>query len=91
MPAQSGVVRPADVLPLGASSAICDGQRIRTGTVAAFVRNAQALRRCPAESAEHAAIRAELVRLAPALRAIGVFDVFTPTDREIAAMIACDG
>ncbi len=80
-------IRPEDVLPDGADDASFAGVTARKGTVAAFVANAKLLDDLPAGSPGREAIVAQLRALAPALRAVGIFDVFTPRSPEVAALV----
>lgn len=81
-------IRPEDVLPGGADDASFGGVTARKGTVAAFVANAKLLDDLPVGSPEREAVLAQLRELAPALRAVGVLDVFTPRSPEVAALVA---
>lgn len=81
-------VRPEDILPDRAERASFDGVRIRKGTVAAFVANAQALRDLQPGTKAHDEVVATLEDLAPQLAAIGIFDVFEPRDQQIVDLVA---
>ncbi len=81
-------IRPEDVLADDADDARFGGVTARKGTVAAFVANAKLLDDLPSESPGRAAVLAQLRALAPALRAVGVLDVFTPRSPEVAALLA---
>ena len=72
------VVTPEDVLPDGVDVTALGGVAVRKGSVAAFVANARRLEGLDDDSPAHRAIASELRRLVPALRAVGVFDVFEP-------------
>lgn len=71
-------VRPEDVLPEGIDSTAMGGLTVRKGSVAAFVANALRLDDLTEGTPEYAALVAQMRELAPALRAIGLNDVFRP-------------
>jgi hypothetical protein len=81
-------IRPEDVLPDGVNATTYAGIDVRKGTVAAFVANAEQLERLSPDDARRPALEGQLRALAPALRAVGVLDVFTPRSPAIAAILA---
>ncbi|WNV85906.1 hypothetical protein [Umezawaea sp. Da 62-37] len=84
----TGPVRPEDVLPDDVDSGVLNGVEVRKGSVAAFVANARRLDDLRPGSPERDAVLAELRRLVPALRAVGVLDVFAPRSAALADVIA---
>jgi hypothetical protein len=82
-----GVVDPKDVLPDGQSHVQFGDHEIRMGTVAAFIGNANALRATTPRSPDYQDIWQALVDLAPKLRAMGLFAVFSPVDPVVAALV----
>jgi hypothetical protein len=72
------VVRPGDVLPDGVDATVIDGLTVRKGSVAAFVANATNLERLHEDSPAYRETVDALRSLVPALRAVGVLDVFEP-------------
>ncbi len=81
-------IRPEDVLADGADSTGFGGITARKGTIAAFVANAKILDELAEESPDREAVLAQLRELAPALRAVGVLDVFVPRSPVIVALLA---
>lgn len=81
-------MRAEDVLPHTADSLEIGGITIRKGSVGAFLANAAVLR----DPAAAAPARAEALRhieeALPALRALGLFDVFEIRDAELRAFVA---
>lgn len=81
-------VRPEDVLADGQDATRVDGLNLRKGTIAAFLRNALHWTGDIADEAERAAFAQEIVAALPALKALGVFEVFAIRDpglRELAS------
>lgn len=76
-------VRPEDVLPEGIDSTAINGLTVRKGSVAAFVANALRLDDLTEGTPEHAAVVTQMRELAPALRTIGLLDVFRPRSAEV--------
>jgi hypothetical protein len=85
---EPGAVRPEDVLSDEATSATIGGVEVRKGTLGAFIANAKLLESMSASDPRYAAIEAELRALAPAVRAVGLLDIFEPRSSHIAAMLA---
>ncbi|MBS1691516.1 MAG: hypothetical protein JST91_04770 [Actinobacteria bacterium] len=80
--------RPEDVLPDADDTATFGGIDVRKGTIAAFVVNAKQLTTLDPADPRRPAIRAQLRELGPAVRAVGVLDVFAPRSAEVAALLA---
>lgn len=80
-------IRPEDVLSDSDNSTTVDGVTVRKGTIAAFIANAKLLETIAQSDPRHAAIERELRKLAPAVRAIGILDVFTPRTPRIASLL----
>jgi hypothetical protein len=83
----SNPVRPEDLLPTGVDSGVINGVEVRKGSVAAFVANAKRLNELEPTSQEYVEVLTQLQQLVPALRAVGVFDVFTPRSPALAEII----
>jgi len=82
-----GAVRPEDVLSDAANSAEIGGMEVRKGTIAAFIANTNLLESLAQDDPAREPIVAQLRTLAPALRALGLLDVFAPRSAAIAAII----
>jgi hypothetical protein len=82
-------VTPQDVLPDHVESTTLGGWEVRKGSVAAFVANAKALEGLPAGPARDDTVAA-LRDLAPALEAVGVFDVFALRSDAVRAALDCN-
>jgi len=80
-------VSPADVLADDVNSATLNGTEVRKGSVAAFVANAKLFESMAQTDPSYSEVEAQLRALAPALRAVGVLDVFTPRSSAITALI----
>jgi hypothetical protein len=81
-------VRPEDVLPEGIDSTAINGLTVRKGSVAAFVANALRLDDLTEGTPEYAALVTQMRELAPALRAIGLLDVFRPRSPAVERILA---
>ncbi|MFF8902435.1 hypothetical protein ACF082_33745 [Streptomyces lydicus] len=81
-------VRPEDVLPEGIDSTAMNGLTVRKGSVAAFVANALRLDELTEGTPEYAALVAQMRELAPALRAIGLNNVFRPRSPAVERILA---
>jgi hypothetical protein len=84
---EHGAVRPEDVLSDEENSTILGGVDVRKGTIGAFIANAKLLDTTPQSDPRYAAIEAELRSLAPAVRAVGLLDVFVPRSSRIASIL----
>jgi hypothetical protein len=83
--------RARDVLPDGADYAHLGGRDIRKGTVAAFVANARHLEELTPGTAEFDEVRDALRTAVPQLRAIGLFEVFTPRSPYLGEIVSQAG
>jgi hypothetical protein len=82
------IVRPEDVLPDGVDGAVLNGVQVRKGSVAAFVANARTLQTLETGSPEHDRLAEQLRALAPALEAVGVFEIFDLRSPALKALLA---
>ncbi|KAA0099512.1 hypothetical protein CIW49_07800 [Mycolicibacterium sp. P1-18] len=80
-------IRPEDVLADGVEVTTFDGVDVRKGSVAAFVANARELARLAPGDAGRDALEGQLRALAPALRAVGLLEVFAPRSPDVAAIL----
>lgn len=78
---------PQDILPDGVEQTEISGVNIRMGTIAAFVANARLWSNPNTESSIRAEIEYEMIKSLPALRVLGVLDVFTPRDEQLKEFI----
>lgn len=83
-------IRPEDVLADGVEATRVDGLDVRKGTVAAFVANAKKLALVERDDVSREPLERQLRALAPALRAVGLLDVFAPRSADIAAILVED-
>jgi len=73
----SNVVRPEDILPDNVDVGVMDGGvQVRKGTIGAFIANAKNLSVLESGTPEYDEVVAQLRALAPALKAVGVFEIF---------------
>ena len=84
-------VTPADVLPEGVDALVIGDVPVRKGTVAAFVANAERLAELTPGTDAHLEVAAQMRALVPAMRAVGLFEVFEPKSDEIRQLIADAG
>jgi hypothetical protein len=83
-------IRPQDVLADGVEATTVGGLDVRKGTVAAFVANAKKLALLGQDDVSREPLERQLRALAPALRAVGLLDVFAPRSADIAAILVQD-
>jgi hypothetical protein len=69
---------PEDMLEDEQDARIINGIQVRKGTLGAFIVNARRLDGYPVGSAERGEILDQLRAFAPAVRALGLLDVFEP-------------
>lgn len=81
-------MRPEDILPEAANQASINGVSIRKGTVAAFLANARTFADTGTSSEERAIAEHHIRGALPALRALGIFDVFELRDTQLREWIA---
>ena len=81
-------VRPQDMLEDQQDVATINGVQVRKGTLGAFIANARRLGSHPEGSAERAEILGQLRALAPAVRAVGLLEVFEPRSEELKEVLA---
>lgn len=67
---------PQDVLRDDQDETILGGVEVRKGTVAAFVANAKLLQSVSPTDPDYEMIRQQLRELAPAVRAVGLLEIF---------------
>lgn len=84
---ENGPVRPEDVLPEEASRTEINGVDVRKGTVAAFLRNAMQWSDPATSEPDRETIGHAIAGAMPALRALGIFDVFTVRDDRLRSMM----
>ena len=70
-------MRAEQVLPDDVNQRDINGLTVRKGTVGAFLVNAKAWSDPSTDAAARALVQRDIVEALPALRALGVFDVFT--------------
>jgi len=80
-------VRPEEILPDGVNRGEIDGVSIRKGSVGAFLANARILDDPTASTKDRDTAERDLVALLPAMRALGLFDVFAIRDEKLRALV----
>lgn len=80
-------MQPEDLLADDQNHVQRDGIVVRKGSVGAFLANASVLADPHAAAAAGAAAERDLLALVPALRAIGLFDVFAARDPALQRLI----
>jgi len=78
--------RPEDVLADGVDHADIDGVAARKGTVAAFLRNARRWAEPDVAPPERALLTGAIAEAVPALRVLGLFEVFEVRDPALRAL-----
>ncbi|WP_127505602.1 DUF7709 family protein [Actinoplanes solisilvae] len=81
--ADDAIVRPEDVLPDGAEFGVFENVQVRKGTIAAFIANVRALDGLEPGTSSYDAVADQLRAAVPALRAVGLFDIFEVRSAEL--------
>lgn len=81
-------MRAQDVLPDDVNEVEVGGITVRKGSVGAFLANARVLQDLTASAQARAAAAGHIEALAPALRALGLFDVLEVRDPQLRALVA---
>lgn len=81
-------MRAQDVLPDHVNEVEVGGITVRKGSVGAFLANARVLQDPTAPAAARAAAAGDIQALAPALRALGLFEVLEVRDPHLRALVA---
>jgi hypothetical protein len=81
------VMKPKDVLPDEVDAAVRNGIAVRKGSVGAFLANARILQEETATAEAREVARADLIDLVPAMAALGLFELFSIRDPDIAALV----
>ena len=80
-------MRPKDILPDEVNQTEIAGTTVRKGTVGAFIANAKIIQAASTTSEDRQAAERDLMELLPAVRALGIFDVFEVRDAGIRALV----
>lgn len=80
-------MRPHDILPDGADTAVLGGAIVRKGSVAAFLANARTLADPRADAAAREQAQRDIREVLPALRAIGLFEAMQIRDPRLRAWV----
>jgi MoxR-like ATPase len=81
-------IRPEEMLEDKQDAKIVNGIKIRKGTLGAFIANARKLDAYPVDSPERAEILGQLRAFAPAVRALGLLEVFEPRSEVLQRIFA---
>lgn len=84
-------MRAEDVLADDTNEATFDGVTVRKGTVGAFLANVRVWSDSTASKDDQLLAEREIIRSLPALKAIGLLDVFEPKDFRLRELIAKAG
>lgn len=90
-PSPTSPVRPEDVLADNQDVTHVGGLHLRKGTIAAFLQNAMHWTAAPEDDPQRAAFAEEIVKALPALRALGVFNVFDLRDDGLRELVSRHG
>ncbi len=80
-------MRAEDVLPNHLNAASVNGTTVRKGTIAAFIVNARIVADADALPAARAIAERDILDSAPALHAIGLFDVMAVRHDRVRALV----
>jgi hypothetical protein len=86
--AASAAIQPEDMLEDGQDVRVINGISVRKGTLGAFIGNARRLDDYPVGSEERGEIVDQLRVLAPAVRALGLLEVFEPRGEVLRQILA---
>jgi len=80
-------MRATDILPDDVNEREFGGMTVRKGSVGAFLVNARILTNAAASAETRSAAERDIIELLPALRALGLFDVFEVRDEKLRAFV----
>jgi hypothetical protein len=80
-------LRPEEILPDDVNRGEIDGVSIRKGSVGAFLANARILDDPTASAQDRDTAERDLLALLPAMRVLGLFDVFAIRDKKLRALV----
>jgi hypothetical protein len=80
-------MRASDVLSDDQDERLVAGVSVRKGSVGAFLMNARILSDPAASLEERQMAERDIIELLPALRALGLFDVFEIKDEKLRALV----
>jgi hypothetical protein len=80
-------MRAQEVLPDHVNHGEFNGVTVRKGTVGAFLINARVLADPDASEAERSTARSDILEALPALKALGLFEVFDIRDEQLRALV----
>jgi len=83
-------MRAEDILPGHQNQVDLDGVTIRKGSVGAFLANARVWCDPAAGAAQKESAGRDIIELLPALRALGLFDVFAVRDSALRRLVEKD-
>ena len=81
-------MRAQDLLPDHIDGVDLNGVAVRKGTVGAFLHNARSYLAPDTPPADRAVAEAHMAEALPAMRALGIFDVFEIADERLRAFVA---
>src|SRR5471030_24582 len=82
------IMRAQDLLPDHINGGDFNGVAVRKGTVGAFLHNARSYLAPDTPPTDRAVAEAHMAEALPALRALGIFDVFEIKDTRLRAFVA---
>src|ERR1700761_8223143 len=82
------IMRAQDLLPDHIDGGDFNGVVVRKGTVGAFLHNARSYLAPDTPPADRAVAEAHMAEALPAMRALGIFDVFEVADERLRAFVA---
>lgn len=80
-------MRADQFLPEEVNQGVINGVLVRKGTVGAFLANARVWGEPSTSAADRAVVERDMIDALPALRAIGLFDVFEIRDSALRALV----
>lgn len=80
-------MRADQFLPEEVNQGVINGVLVRKGTVGAFLANARVWGEPSTSAADRAVVERDMIDALPALRAIGLFDVFEIRDAALRALV----
>jgi uncharacterized protein len=80
-------MRASDVLPDHVNESEFGGITVRKGSVGAFLANSKILANPSSSPEARSAAERDIIELLPALRALGLFDVFEIRDQKLRAFV----
>lgn len=80
-------MKPEEIIPDNQNTVDCNGVTVRKGSVAAFLDSVRVFNDSASSPSQRQEAHADIISLVPSLSAIGLFQVFSIRDPNVAALV----